>query len=198
MTLRASCVLLACLLLACDSVPESSAEPERTPAPTKPATDTPPPAGEEGRPSPPRLSIAHWINTKPIVKQHAHGKVVLVDFWAVLCGPCRRLMPRLEKLHAQHKHKGLLVVGVTDDAKEDAEKFARSFKITYPLGIDDQGKSHDAFAVKRLPTCWLVGRDGRVAWKGPTDKLPDQAVLAELNKKPPPKTPAAPSRTRKP
>jgi len=112
---------------------------------------------------------------------------VVLDFWAIFCGPCRKLVPHLNQLHATHKAEGLVVIGVTEDRKADVEKFAQDRKLTYPLAldtlVDSEGQTHNSYRVVAIPTVFLIGRDGNVAWTGPGERLTDEMVLAELAKK---------------
>lgn len=142
----------------------------------------PPAQGKAPRALPP-LSVAAWVNSAPIDVAKLKGNVVLLHFWGIVNGPSRRLMPRFEALHEKHKGRGLVVIGITEDKRADVEKFAKRHKITYPLAIDKDGASHDACRVEFLPTVWLIGRDGKVAWRGYAEKLADGIVLEALEKK---------------
>ncbi|WP_293813633.1 TlpA disulfide reductase family protein [uncultured Aquitalea sp.] len=65
------------------------------------------------------------------------GKVVLVNFWATWCAPCREEMPMLNKLREQYKGKGLEVVGIALDNRTEASNFAKQLRIGYPVVIGD-------------------------------------------------------------
>lgn len=135
----------------------------------------------------PPLRIAHWYGSEPLSLEALRGKVVLLDFWNTTCGPCRKLMPHLEELYRKHKAEGLIVIGVTEDAKADLEEFLRKNPVGYPVAIDElkggAGVTFDAYKVGSIPTVCLIGRDGGVAWQGTGEKLTDAMVLAELAKK---------------
>ncbi len=90
------------------------------------------------------------------------GKVVVMDFWATWCGPCKMAMPGLQKLHESMKDKGVVVVGVNmaDDA-EAAKKFMTNKKYTY-LGVYGGDEVAQAYGVGPIPQFFVVGIDGKI------------------------------------
>lgn len=92
------------------------------------------------------------------------GKVVLLDFWALWCDPCKRELPALQKLHQEFRDQGLVVVGVNiDDQSAAIADFLKSFSIPYPLVA--LPSSHDlvsALAINAFPTVVLIDRDGKI------------------------------------
>ncbi len=136
------------------------------------------------RPSPPPLAAADWLNSPPLKLADLKGKVVVLDFWSVYCGPCRKLLPHLAALYEKHKKAGLVVIGVSIDPKADVEAFLKKHPIPYPIAIDKvvegEEQTAKAYGVVAIPTVWVIGRDGTVAWKGPGDKLTEKVILDEL------------------
>jgi len=166
--------------------------PATTAAPTtaaRPSTAAPvakapaPPA----RPDPAPLTIEAWVNSEPLTLSALKGKVVVLDFWAIYCGPCRTLIPHLNALYLKHKDQGLVVIGITEDRKPDVEKFAPKHQLTYPVGIDKlvdgNGVTLAAWKIVAIPTLCVIGRDGKLAWRGPGDKLTEDILTAELARK---------------
>ena len=150
-----------------------------------PTTKAPAQAATAAKPAPP-LQIAAWFNSEPLTLEGLKGKVVVLDFWNTTCGPCRKLMPHLEELYNKHKADGLVVIGVTEDAKADLEAFLKDNKVAYPIAadvVDGTGKTFDAYGIGGIPTVYLIARDGSVAWHGPGGDLTDAMVEAELAKK---------------
>ncbi len=91
------------------------------------------------------------------------GKVVLVDFWASWCGPCKQSFPFMNELQAKYKSQGLEVVGVNVDAKrDDADKFLAEVPARFTVAFDAKGESARRFEVKSMPSSLIVGRDGKV------------------------------------
>jgi thiol-disulfide isomerase/thioredoxin len=95
------------------------------------------------------------------------GKVVLLNFWASWCGPCREEMPLLDRTQKRYADKGLQVVGVAADNAAATQAFLAKTPVDYPVLIDDPEKGADLSAVygndrSVLPYTALIGRDGRV------------------------------------
>ncbi|MGW8256141.1 MAG: TlpA family protein disulfide reductase [Thermoguttaceae bacterium] len=93
------------------------------------------------------------------------GKVVLVDFWASWCGPCRAQMPLIKKLYETYHDKGFEIIGFScDRSREDLEKFLQEAHIPWAIVYGDKGPSPtvDYYGVFRMPTTVLLGKDGKV------------------------------------
>jgi thiol-disulfide isomerase/thioredoxin len=114
------------------------------------------------------------------------GRVVLLDFWATWCAPCRKSMPDLQALHDKYSARGLTVIGISIDEGGPAkvQRYVRSKKFTYPIVMDDaKDPAWDAYKVKAIPAAFLLDRDGRVVaqWTGaPPDARALEAQLAKL------------------
>lgn len=94
------------------------------------------------------------------------GKVVVLNFWATWCAPCRQEMPMLAKMQAEHAADGLQVVGVAMDQPQSAAAFLKNFPVGYPIliGINADPTPTTIFGdtAGLLPYSVLVGRDGRI------------------------------------
>lgn len=90
------------------------------------------------------------------------GKVVLVDFWASWCGPCRMLAPRLSALKEKLGAQGFSVVGITTDPAEKAAVFAEQHKMRYGIVVDESAETSKAYGISSLPTMLLVDKRGVV------------------------------------
>jgi thiol-disulfide isomerase/thioredoxin len=99
------------------------------------------------------------------------GSVVLLDFWATWCVPCRKVMPEMQALHDKYAGRGLSVIGISidEDGPDPVKKFLKSKKFTYRMAVDDAKKpAWDAFRVKSIPAAYLLDREGRIVaqWTG--------------------------------
>lgn len=100
--------------------------------------------------SEPTLDLARW-----------HGKVVLVDFWASWCGPCRQSFPWLNEMQAKYGARGLVVVGVNVDREHgEAERFLQETPADFPILYDPQGALAARYEVPGMPSSYVFGRDG--------------------------------------
>lgn len=91
------------------------------------------------------------------------GKVVLVDFWASWCGPCRHEMPVLQALHEKYASEGLVIVGVNIDRNPKKMKsFLKDSPVTFRIVHDPKKKVAAAYEPSAMPTSYFIGRDGRL------------------------------------
>ena len=91
------------------------------------------------------------------------GKVVLVDFWATWCDPCKEEIPELVKLQNTLGSKGFVIIGVSmDDETEAVAPFAKAAGIAYPVILNGGENAPKGWVVPGLPTAYLIGRDGKV------------------------------------
>jgi len=90
------------------------------------------------------------------------GKVVLVNFWATWCPPCRKEMPDLEALYERFNSKGLVVLGISDDDAEKVASFVSERNITFPVLFDSGHKVSGMFVVEGLPMSFVYDREGKL------------------------------------
>jgi cytochrome c biogenesis protein CcmG/thiol:disulfide interchange protein DsbE len=101
------------------------------------------------------------------------GKVVVLNYWASWCTPCRQESPLLERWHRRISGRGGTVLGVDSlDVTGDARAFVRKFGLTYPMLRDRDGDTQKRFGVTGYPETVIVDRDGRIAalQRGPVDE----------------------------
>lgn len=89
------------------------------------------------------------------------GRVVVVDFWASWCTPCRRSIPWLNQMRAKYGDRGLVVIGVNVDKEgEDAARFLREVPIDFDVVYDPEGALAARFGVEGMPSTYVYSRDG--------------------------------------
>lgn len=114
---------------------------------------------------PPSLEVKGWVNTsgKELQLEDLRGKVVVLDFWGVWCGPCRAAMPHLKELYAKHKDEGLVIIGIhTTNQGEKMADYVAKEGIPWPVAVDVEGKTVKAFHVDSYPDYYLIDRSGKL------------------------------------
>ncbi len=94
--------------------------------------------------------------------QALRGKVVMVNFWATWCDPCRREMPDLEKLYRRFKNQGLVVLAISDDDAGKVKQLIVDKRFTYPVLLDPGRKVTGLFRVEGIPKSFVYDRDGKL------------------------------------
>lgn len=100
---------------------------------------------------------------EPVKLSKNQGKIVYLDFWASWCGPCRESFPWMNAMQAKFKQKGLQVIAINLDTKnDDAQKFLSQHAAQFTVLFDSKGVTPRQYGVKGMPTSFLIGRDGKV------------------------------------
>lgn len=113
------------------------------------------------RPMAPNFSLTD-LDGRTVELAELKGKVVMVNFWATWCGPCRIEIPWFVDFQDQFRGQGFVIVGVlVQDNPESARRFSSEFKMNYPVAVGDS-RVEETYGVFGLPTTVLIGRDGRI------------------------------------
>ncbi len=158
---------LAGLLLAADPPSEPPSEP---------------PGPKVGDPAP-EIQAGYWVNSPPLRLEALRGRIVIVEFWATWCPPCRTSIPHLNKLHQTYGKQGVVIVGLTREPADRVKPFAREIGMAYPVGGDSQ--SGGAYGVRGIPHAFIVDPSGKVVWRGHPMANLDEALEAQIEKTPP-------------
>jgi len=121
-----------------------------------------------------------WYNSSPLKLADLKGKVVVIDFWATWCNPCRMVIPTLVKCYNEYKDKGLVVIGFThvqgrySDEKENkgkipaeeekklTQEFLKRWNITYPIAMADTRATTENYGISGIPTMIFIDKKGNV------------------------------------
>jgi thiol-disulfide isomerase/thioredoxin len=103
------------------------------------------------------------LSGKPLTLSSLRGKVVLLDFWATWCVPCRQEIPRFIELQNQYGDHGLQIIGVSmDDSPDPVRDFYQQLKMNYPVVMGDAKTGEQYGGVLGLPIAFIIGRDGKI------------------------------------
>jgi peroxiredoxin len=91
------------------------------------------------------------------------GKVVVLNFWATWCPPCRKELPDLESLYQQFKDEGLMILAISDEDMAKVKPFVAQQKVTYPILLDPGRKVNELFQISGIPKTFVYDRNGKLA-----------------------------------
>jgi len=111
------------------------------------------------------------------------GRVVLINFWASWCGPCRQEMPLLDRLHRRYEDTGFAVLGVNVEGEvKPAQELVDKTKVTFPILIDEGQKVSELYDLEAMPSTVVVDRDGVVRYIHLGYKPGDEAKYVDIVK----------------
>ena len=98
------------------------------------------------------------------------GGLIILDFWATWCSPCKNEIPYLQQFYDEYKEKGLTVIGVSSEAPETIKKFKKELdikgtKISYIILVDQKRETSSKFSIRSIPTTYFIGPDGNLIKK---------------------------------
>jgi peroxiredoxin len=94
--------------------------------------------------------------------QALHGKVVLVNFWASWCQPCRKEMPDLDALYRRFKNQGFVILGISDEDAGKVKQLLAERSVTYPILLDPGRKVNELFRIDGIPKSFVYDRNGKM------------------------------------
>jgi peroxiredoxin len=90
------------------------------------------------------------------------GKVVVVNFWATWCPPCRKEMPDLQALYDRFATQNMVILGISDEEIEKVQPFIHEHGVTFPVLLDPGRKANEAFVVEGIPKTFIFDRNGNL------------------------------------
>ncbi len=115
----------------------------------------------QGKPLPAALGTETYLGDEP----DRRGRVVVLDFWATWCGPCRTAMPKLDELQTDHPND-LVVIGISNESRQKVEGFLKANPHEYAQAIDQQSTVASALRINAIPHIVVLSTDGVVRWQG--------------------------------
>ena len=122
------------------------------------------------------------IDGKRVGLEQFRGRLVVVNFWATFCAPCREEMPSMERLWQRLKGRGLVILAISVDrgSPQRVEEFVEQTGVSFPVLLDPKGKVRREYEIFALPTTYIVGRDGRFLGKVVGERVWDSDGFIEL------------------
>ena len=107
----------------------------------------------------------HAMDGPNLRLKEQRGRVVMVNFWATWCGPCRQEMPQLNRLYEKYKGSGFVLLGVNvDDDQRKAAEVAGKLGVTFPVLLDTDKTVSKLYELSTMPSTVLIDRDGKVRY----------------------------------
>jgi thiol-disulfide isomerase/thioredoxin len=130
--------------------------------------------------------VLNTLEGQPLDSASLRHKVIMVNFWATWCGPCKDELPSLQRLKQSFKAEEFELLAITTDQQREAiVGFVRSLGLAFPILLDEAKDVSAAFGVRGLPTTFLIGKDGRLlaravgprAWDSPASVALIRSVM---------------------
>lgn len=124
----------------------------------------------------PALEVKSWLSGSA---PNTTGKVVMIDFWATWCGPCRNLIPELNKFQEKFGDD-LVIIGLSDEPEAKLQEFMKSTDIKYSIGTDPTKTMKKSIGVSGIPHVLVISPDNIVRWQGFPGMEEDQLTEEKL------------------
>jgi peroxiredoxin len=109
--------------------------------------------------------MLHAMTGPNLQLKDQRGRVVMVNFWATWCGPCRQEMPQLNRLYEKYRASGFVLLGVNvDDDASKAAEVATKLGVTFPVLLDTDKKVSKLYDLSTMPSTVIIDRDGKVRY----------------------------------
>lgn len=122
------------------------------------------PKGPVGKVAP-KFKVSPIVPRGDVTLASLKGKVVVLDFWATYCGPCRMLMPAIDRMQTKYGKDGLVVLGISGEERQTVSEFhQQNPELSYELFLDPMGRASNDYGADAIPTTVVIGKDGKIAY----------------------------------
>lgn len=115
----------------------------------------------------PEIRAGEWLNSAPLTLAALRGRVVILEFWATWCPPCRTSIPHLITLSKSYAGKPVTFISLTQEDKSTVQQFMDNdpaMKMPYALACSSSSSA--AYGVRGIPHAFVIGKDGKILWRG--------------------------------
>ncbi len=121
------------------------------------------------------------LEGSPLRLSDLRGKIVVIDFWATWCPPCREELPVLEELHKELGERGVVVLGITDEDAGTIKSFLKKHPCSFTMLMDSKDEAHKLYATRAIPTVLVINRAGVIVAHFVGTQSKDELVQALRN-----------------
>jgi peroxiredoxin len=108
-------------------------------------------------PAPAKAFTVPGLTGRPLSLSDFRQKVILLNFWATWCPPCREEMPAMERLYQRYKDRGFAILAISIDRDVDAvPPFVQKFRLTFPVGLDSSSALAEEYRIRALPSTYAI------------------------------------------
>jgi len=129
------------------------------------------------------IDAKEWFNTPGHKLADLKDKIVVLEFWATWCPPCRDTIPHLIELHEKYKDRGVVIISLTGEDKSEIKSFVDKMKMTYAIGTESS--TSRSYGVRGIPHAYVISPGGKVFWHGHPSAGLDTSIEDALKKTPP-------------